>query len=180
MPRRTPWTILRTPVCFRILSTSLTSVLVFSVWTQPEITRTRKQHPKKIRKPWEGFHKMPWRSVRVLKNIIRKNMVMKGTLPYYIMVPHLVRYLYTLTPEIFTPFPLSKIKVFFIKSRFNIFGAVSKKIWAMTTRYIPSTSRMLNQNIVWEPKKCFHSDVIVGKQPPYINNVENLEWLFPN
>jgi hypothetical protein len=39
---------------------------------------------------------------------------------------------------------------------------------------------MLNQNIVWEPKKCFHSDVIVGKQPPNINNVENPEWLFPN
>ncbi len=30
-PRRTTWTVLRTPVCFRILSTSFTSVSIFSV-----------------------------------------------------------------------------------------------------------------------------------------------------
>ncbi len=30
-PRRTPWTMLRTPVCIRILSTSFSSVSIFSV-----------------------------------------------------------------------------------------------------------------------------------------------------
>ncbi len=72
MLRRTPWTILRTPVCFRILSTSHHSFsflcLDRETWDNPD----EKTASEKIRRPWEEFHKTPWTSVRVLKNIIRK------------------------------------------------------------------------------------------------------------
>ncbi len=37
-PRRTTWMMLRTPVCFRILSSSLTSVSIFSVWCYSSVS----------------------------------------------------------------------------------------------------------------------------------------------
>ncbi len=39
-PRRTPWTVLRTPVCFCILLTSFTSVSIFSVCCYSKIEMT--------------------------------------------------------------------------------------------------------------------------------------------